>query len=210
MQESACRADSYTAEIQSAVDRVAMGGPIRCDLGAGHKRETGWVRVDLAIDRQKIADGHVLPDHKPLQPDIACDLLAIPLPDNYADEARAIHVIEHFQPWDAPKAVAEWVRILKPGAELALECPCLDKIVKLYDVPNIPPYMTYWGLYGDPRLEDPLMMHHWCYTETQLMRLMQKCGLINLHGQPPRFHQPARDMRMVGTKPGIESRIVLD
>ncbi len=138
---------------------------------------------------------------KPLLPDVEADLLSLPFPDDYADEARAVHVIEHFQVWDAPKALAEWVRVLKPGAELAIECPCLDKIVKLFDVPNIPPYMTYWGLYGDPRLEDPLMMHHWCYTEAQLRRLMATSGLVNVRGEPPRFHQPARDMRLVGTKP---------
>jgi SAM-dependent methyltransferase len=186
-----------------------MGGPIRCDFGAGHKKEPGWVALDLKLTRQKIKDGHVVPGQVDIAPDIECDLMAIPLPDNYADEARAIHVIEHFQPWDAPTAMREWVRVLKPGAELAIECPCLDKIVKLFDVPNIPPYMTYWGLYGDPRLEDPLMMHHWCYSETQLMRLMQKCGLINLHGQPPRFHQLARDMRIVGAKPATGPRIQL-
>lgn len=145
----------------------------------------------------------------PLLPDVEADLMQLPFPDNYADEARAIHVIEHFQVWDAPKVMKEWIRVLKPGGVLAVECPCLDKIVKLFDVPNIPPYYTYWGLYGDPRLEDPLMMHHWCYTEGQLLRLMGTCGLVMLKGEPPQFHQPARDMRIVGVKPPDEQRIVL-
>ena len=112
--------------------------------------------------------------------------------------------------WDAPKVLAEWVRVLKPGAELVLECPCLEKIVKLFDVPNVPPYMTFWGLFGDPRLEDPLMIHKWCYTEGQLRRLMSQAGLVNVRGEHPRFHQPVRDMRIVGTKPVGESRIVLE
>jgi SAM-dependent methyltransferase len=186
-----------------------MGGPVRLDLGAGHKQEDGWVRVDFAVDRKKCTNtGGVTDVAAPLIPDVEANLLNLPFPDNYADEARAIHVIEHFQPWDAPKAIAEWVRVLKPGASLALECPCLDKIIKLFDVPNVPPYLTYWGLYGDPRLEDPLMMHHWCYTEKQLMRLMQGAGLI-VHGEVPRFHQVVRDMRLVGRKPIPESRIQL-
>lgn len=138
------------------------------------------------------------------------DLFCLPFPDNYADEARAIHVIEHFQPWDAPKVLREWVRVLKPGAELALECPCLDKIIKLFDVPNVPPFMTYWGLYGDPRMEDPLMMHKWVYGEKQLARLMAQCGLVGIRGEPPRFHQPVRDMRIVGVKPTPESKIALN
>lgn len=97
--------------------------------------------------------------------------------------------------------------MLKSGSYLALECPCLDKIVKLFDVPNIPPHMTYWGLYGDPRLEDEMMMHHWCYTEIHLAKLMAQAGLVNLRPEPPRHHQPIRDMRIVGQKP--ESKLVL-
>ncbi len=147
--------------------------------------------------------------HVSIDPHIECDLRSIPLPDDYADEARAIHVIEHFQVWDAPLALAEWVRVLKPGAQLALECPCLDKIVKLFDVPNIPPHMTYWGLYGDPRMKDPLMMHHWCYTEMQLVKFMAGAGLVNIRGEVPRFHQQVRDMRVIGTKPEPERKIIV-
>jgi SAM-dependent methyltransferase len=186
-----------------------MGGPVRLDLGSGHKKESGWISLDFDTARKKpTTKWGVSADDKPLSPDVACDLMQIPLPDDYADAARAIHVIEHFQPWDAKRVMREWVRVLKPGAEIAIECPCLDKIIKLFDVPNIPPYMTYWGLYGDPRLEDPLMMHHWCYTETQLLKLMASSGLVDLRGEPPRFHQPARDMRIVGVKPS-EQRIAL-
>lgn len=168
------------------------------------------MRVDFAVDRKKTCQGGVTAVGAPLLPDVEADLLALPFPDDYADEARAIHVIEHFQVWDAPKALREWVRVLKPGAELAIECPCLDKIVKLFDVPNVPPYLTYWGLYGDPRMEDPLMIHHWCYSEKQLLRAMKLCGLEDVHGEPPRFHQPARDMRIVGRKPVQPSKIVLN
>lgn len=208
MLESVSGSEVCENAFQSAVDRVAVGGPIRLDLGCGHKHEPGWVRVDFAVDRKKV-QGDGVSSAKPLLPDVEADLRALPFPDNYADEARAIHVIEHFHVWEAPKVIREWVRVLKPGADLILECPCLDKIVKLFDVPNIPPFMTYWGLYGDPRMEDPLMMHHWCYGELQLARLMASCGLVNVRGEPPRFHQPARDMRLVGTKPIPESRIEL-
>lgn len=187
-----------------------MGGPIRLDLGAGHKKQDGWVSVDFDVQRKKYtADGGVQSVGGAISPHVAADLLALPFPDDYADEIRAIHVIEHFQPWDAPKALAEWVRVLKPGAPIALECPCLDKIIKLFEVPNIPPYMTWWGLFGDPRLEDPLMMHHWCYTEKQLRGLMRSVGLQDVVGEVPIFHIPARDMRLVGVKPATGSRIEL-
>ena len=134
-------------------------------------------------------------------PDVAADVADLPFPDDYADEARAIHVIEHFYPWEALPFVTEWVRVIKPGAKLAIECPCIDKVLYLMQVPECPPAMTYWALYGDPRHKDRAMMHHWCYGKLQLARLMQQAGLEDVKPEPVQFHHPIRDMRMVGTKP---------
>jgi predicted SAM-dependent methyltransferase len=186
-----------------------VGGPIRLDLGAGHKHQEGWVAVDLDVERHGIINGAVKETTAPLTPDVVGDLRCLPFPDDYADIARAIHVIEHFYVWEAPQVLAEWVRILKPGSALVIECPCLDKIVKLFDVPNIPPYMTFWGLFGDPRLKEPLMTHHWCYTQRQLSGLMEEAGLEDIRSEPPQFHQALRDMRLVGFKPKAEPRIQL-
>lgn len=211
MSESQACAEVRPGDFQSAVDRVAMGGPVRLDLGSGHKHEKGWVGVDFAVERRRPTNKWgVSEEQVPLGSDVEADLRSLPFPDDYADEARAIHVIEHFYVWEAPKVLKEWVRVLKPGAELAIECPCLDKIIKLFDVPNIPPHFTFWGLYGDPRLEDPVMTHRWCYTEGQMRKLMASAGLAEVRGEMPLFHQPARDMRLVGIKPEGEKRIVLN
>ena len=128
------------------------------------------------------------------------DVRELPFPDNYADEARAIHVVEHFYPWEVLAIVKEWVRVLKPGAPLAIECPCLDKVLKLAEVPQIEPRYTYWAIYGDPRHMRPEMMHKWIYTQLSLTRLMAQAGLVNLRPEPPQFHFPVRDMRVVGDK----------
>lgn len=142
-----------------------------------------------------------------MQPDIQADITQpLPFPDNYADEARAIHVIEHFWPWDTDAIVKEWVRVLKPGGQLAIECPDIDKVLALQNVPEVPPAFTFWALYGDPRHKSPEMMHRWCYSRKQIYMLMAGAGLENVRPEPVRFHQPIRDMRMVGNKP--ESRIV--
>ena len=142
-----------------------------------------------------------------LDPDIACDIRSIPLPDDYADEARAIHVIEHFYPWETVGLLHEWLRVLKPGAMLAVECPSFEKIIALANVPQIPPNYTHWGLFGDPRYSDPLMMHKWCFTQPQLLRAFKQAGFVNVEPQPALFHVPVRDMRVVGYKP-VENRIV--
>ena len=187
-----------------------MDGVIRLDLGAGHKKFDGWVAVDFDVTRKKYTvGGGVQQEGGPISPHVAGDRQCRPFPGGYGDGLRAIHVIEHFQVWEVPAILDEWIRVLKPGGKIALECPCLDKIIKLFDVPNVPPYLTYWGLFGDPRLEDPLMMHHWCYTEKHLAGLMQEAGLVKVFGEAPKFHAPVRDMRIGGYKPAPEPKIVL-
>jgi len=185
-----------------------VDGRIRLDLGAGDKKQAGWISVDFGTFERKTLHKLEHQQRVEIKPDVTADLRALPFPDDYADEARAIHVIEHFYPWHAEDAVREWVRVIKPGGQLAIECPCLDKVMKLWDVPQIPPAMTYWALYGDPRYKDELMTHHWCYSQMQLMKLMANSGLVDLRPEQVQFHHPIRDMRIVGVKPMPESRIV--
>lgn len=182
-----------------------MDGSIRLDLGCGNKKQEGWLGVDI---RQTKSVAH--PDAEwSVDPDIIADITKpLPMPDDYADEIRAIHVIEHFDVWTVPDIVKEWVRVLKPGGKLAIECPDLHKVAKLMDVPEIPPNMTLWALYGDPRHKSPEMMHKWCYRTTDLFKLMAAAGLVNLIKQPAQFHHPVRDQRVVGFKPIPESVIV--
>ena len=188
-----------------------MGGPIRLDIGSGDKQEAGWVRVDFELERPVLRIGEQAraggADTMHTNPDIACDIRQIPLPEDFADEARAIHVIEHFYPWETVPLLHEWLRVLKPGAQLSVECPCFEKIIALAQVPQIPPNYTHWGLFGDPRYSDPLMMHKWCFTQKQLLRAMQQAGFEDVKPEPPKFHVPIRDMRVVGTKP-VEHRII--
>jgi hypothetical protein len=44
------------------------------------------------------------------------------------------------------------------------------------------------------------MCHHWAYTAESLMALLQKHGFEHCHEELPRFHEPRRDMRIVGIK----------
>jgi SAM-dependent methyltransferase len=174
-----------------------VDGSIRLDLAAGHFRQAGWIAVDLD-------DGYAQ-----IKPDVVADVRKLPFPDDYADEARAIHIIEHFYAWEALGVVKEWVRVLKPGAQLAIECPSLEKILKLAEVPQIAPRYTYWALYGDPRHGRPEMTHKWCYTPLTLTRLMTHAGLTDLRPEPPQFHFPVRDIRVVGVKADTGPKIVL-
>jgi len=67
-------------------------GKLRLNLGCGDKILPGYVNVDAATSR------------KGQEPDVLGDLRALPFPPGHADEILAVHVIEHFYPWDRPGA----------------------------------------------------------------------------------------------------------
>ena len=167
--------------------------PIKLNLGSGGTNWPGFVNVDLANNWSGV------------RPDVIAPLTGLPFDDGYADEAHSIHSIEHLYRWDTEKALSEWVRVLKPGGMLAIECPCLDKILGIYvdaaqagKAPS--PRLTIWGLYGDPGYRNPDMNHKWCFCKDELAQLMTAAGLKDIRSETPHFHRKERDMRMVGFK----------
>lgn len=153
---------------------------IRLNIGAGNKRFDGWLSVGLE------------PEH-----DIVSDVRALPLPDHYADEAMAIHVLEHLNRWEAQDVLREWRRVLKPGALLVIEQPDLMKCCRAI-LAGAPPREGLLGLYGDPAERDELMMHRWGWTPQELTRELQAAGFTKIKEREPVFHgrRVRRDMRI--------------
>lgn len=161
--------------------------PVKLDLGPGDKVNEGYLRVGLQ------------PDH-----DIVCDLRTMALPDNYADEAIAIHVIEHFYLWDVVPLLVEWKRVLKSGGLLVLECPDLYKCcVNFIRDFGANPRQSLLGIYGDPGYKDELMMHRNGYTPESLSALVREAGFVKVKSCKPQFHARRydRDMRLEARKP---------
>lgn len=167
-----------------------MESVIKLNLGGGNKKHPGWLNVD--IDQSA---------------DVLCDVRNIPLPDNYADAAMAIHVIEHFFHFEVQDVLWEWFRILKPGAKLILECPDIYKaakaMLKEIEAGTAPSgSMVMWPLYGDPRHINPYMCHKWGYIPETLMAEMVKAGFKDVQVGIPEFHKgEVRDLRVTGVKP---------
>jgi len=166
---------------------------IHLNIGCGQKVWNGFVNIDF-------------PDnYSGRRPDIECDIRNIPLPDNHADSAYAIHVLEHFYRYETEEVLKEWVRILKPGGKLIIEVPCLDKIIKLFSfyILNNKPIngqLTMWALYGDPKYKEPNMVHKWCFSTSELMEIMRSVGLKEIEYSTPEFHVSHRDIRVTGIK----------
>lgn len=169
----------------------------RLNLGCGDKILEGYVNIDAA------------PSRRGLKPDLICDLRAITLPANHADEVLSVHVIEHFWRWEALDVLREWLRVLRPGGTMILECPNLIAACEALlrdpvagSQPDQRGQRTMWVFYGDPAWQDPLMVHRWGYTPESLAALMREAGLINVRQEPAQFKlREPRDMRLVGTKP---------
>lgn len=197
--ESAKIAEAAPAQVMPAPVREDAK-PVRLNLGCGDKVLEGYVNVDVA------------PSRRGLRPDVLCDLhdLSVFAGDS-ADEILAVHVVEHFWRWEVLDILKEWVRVLKPGGKMILECPNLISACQtlLSDPENASAgdargQRSMWVFYGDPSWQDPLMTHRWAYTPNSLASLMREAGLVEVRQEPAQFKlREPRDMRVVGSKPAV-------
>lgn len=170
---------------------------MRLNLGCGDKVLDGYVNVDVA------------PSRRGKKPDVLCDLRKLTFEDGVADEVLAVHVVEHFWRWEVVAILKEWVRVLKAGARMVLECPNLIsacehflKDTNTHALPGKEGQRSMWVFYGDPGWRDPLMVHRWGYTPASLAAVMMEAGLTELRQEPAQFKlREPRDMRIVGVKP---------
>lgn len=171
--------------------------PLRLNLGCGDKILPGYVNVDVVEARAG------------MKPDVICDLHDLaPFSDDSAEEILSVHVVEHFWRWEIRDVLREWVRVLKPGGRMIVECPnILSAARSLLDDPvagareDQAGQRTMWVFYGDPQWKDPLMIHRWGYTPESLRDLLAEAGLREVRQEPAQFKlREPRDMRVVGVK----------
>jgi SAM-dependent methyltransferase len=169
----------------------------KLNLGCGDKILPGYINVDVVESRRGF------------KPDVICDLHRLtPFEDASIDEVLSVHVVEHFWRWEVLDVLREWVRVLKPGGRMILECPnLLSAAAELLQDPQSRAgpgpegQRTMWVLYGDPAWKDPYMIHRWAYTPASLGELMREAGLVNVRQEPAQFKlREPRDMRVTGEK----------
>lgn len=172
--------------------------PLRLNLGCGDKILPDYINVDVVESR------------KGQKPDVLCDLHHLaPFENDSVDEILSVHVVEHFWRWEVRDILKEWVRVLKPGGRMILECPNLESACRhflenteLHSREDQNGQRSMWVFYGDPAWKDPYMIHRWGYTPASLATLMQEAGLTGIKQEPAQFKlREPRDMRVTGIKP---------
>jgi predicted SAM-dependent methyltransferase len=174
---------------------------VKINAGCGQRILNGYKNVD------------VVPSRAGRQPDIVADLRKIPLPDSCAEEVMAIHVVEHFHPWEVPDLLKEWRRLLKPEGLLVLELPnlikCCRNIITLYEGGTVPMKVNHpdqygmWGIFGDDSHKDPYMMHKYGWTPQTLSAELEKHGFGSIREMETVWHPVGRhyrDMRLEARK----------
>jgi SAM-dependent methyltransferase len=169
----------------------------KLNLGCGDKILPGYINVDVVESRRGF------------KPDVVCDLHDLePFDDESVDEILSVHVIEHFWRWEVLSVLVEWIRVLKRGGKMIIECPnLLSAASELLHNPASAAgagpegQRTMWVFYGDPAWRDPYMVHRWGYTPESLAALMREAGLEHVKQEPAQFKlREPRDMRVVGEK----------
>lgn len=164
-----------------------MVDSVKLNIGCGDKKVPGYIGIDI-VDRGQ---------------EIVADIRNIPLPDNHADEILSVHVIEHVYQWEAAPLLTEWLRILKPGGKMVIECPNLLRVLRtVFETGEITVPMFWWPIYGNQHLKDPLMCHKYGYTPETLVNLMKSVGLTEVKQETALYKMgEKRDMRVTGVKP---------
>lgn len=160
--------------------------PTKLNVGGGHKVIPGYLNIDLADTA-----------------DFKSDVRKIDLPDGYADEIIAIHIVEHLERWDVPVALKEWHRLLKRKCMIAIELPDLLKVCRNLVNKVADDGFSRRALYGDPSSANPLMMHRWGWTVEELSDELKNAGFVRITEASPQYHgrRVYRDMRLEAYKP---------
>lgn len=91
---------------------------VMLNLGCGRELRDGWLHMDMSSDSSEVV--------------IANFTKGIPLPDASVDVVYHSHVLEHLNPEDGSRFIAECYRVLKRGGILRVVVPNLEAIAIEY------------------------------------------------------------------------------
>ena len=185
------------AALSKTVLNVGCGYPLRQKLNR-HFHGSEWREIRLDLD----------PD---VQPDIVCSITDVgPVAADSVDAVWSSHNLEHLQRHEAPLALAEFLRVLKPHGLLLLTLPDLQQVARLVAEDRledsayisqsgpITPLDMIFGHTASLARGNQFMAHHTGFTARSLHTLLIETGFVEVT-----LRQGASfDLWATGHKPG--------
>ncbi len=96
---------------------------IKLHLGCGEVYLEGYINIDLPRSEHNIMK---------VKADVYKDIRQLEYPENFVDEIRTHHMLEHFSRQEAIKILFQWRRWLKVGGVLHVETPDFETAAKKF------------------------------------------------------------------------------
>lgn len=178
----------------------------RLELGSGGHPTPGYIHVDV----------------NPVAPhlELLADGVHVPLPDGWADEILAVHMLEHVPPAQVPRALREWYRLLRPGGVVRIHTPNATALAKVLAEPE--ETQRYWAamsaVYGygsapqdcrGPESLSAVPDHKVLFSLPILARLLRETGFTDIRdltGSCGCYHAAAWEPYVPGLCLSVEAR----
>lgn len=201
-----------------------MSTGLSVQYGCGLSAPDGWVNFDssprLRFERMpiiasatRLAGAQLFPNNVRFGDIVA----GLPIPDASADRVYASHVLEHLARQDVPRALANTLRVLKPGGIFRMIVPDLAwrarRYVESAGKPNAADLFIESCLIGDEtRPRSPVAHlraafgnngHSWMYDEDGMRALLSAAGFVDIRrctfndSADPRFAEVEEHGRFV-------------
>ena len=139
-------------------------GPVRLNLGSGHKPEPGYLNVDA-----RGVEGI----------DVIADVDDLPFEPATVAEIRSAHLLEHFAEEHLRRSLLpHWVSRLEPGGVFLAIVPDAQVMIAEYSAGRIPFDDLRRVLYGDQEYDGDY--HFTMFTPESLSTLFEEAGLTDV------------------------------
>ncbi len=186
------------AALSKTVLNVGCGYPLRQKLHR-HFHGPEWRELRLDLDPA-------------VEPDIVCSITDMgPVAADSVDAVWSSHNLEHLQRHEAPLALAEFLRVLKPHGLLLLTLPDLQQVARLIVEDRleeaayvsqsgpITPLDMIFGHTASLARGNQFMAHRTGFTARSLHRLLIEAGFVEVTLR----QDPSFDLWATGYKPGL-------